>query len=59
VRLVGVEAVDGGPEAVAQPGEAGHLPQVGEQLLDLALQAVDVASRHAPPSVPRRVRSDA
>src|SRR5688572_32271960 len=38
-RIVGDEAVDRGPEAVPQAGKAGHLPEVGEQLLDLPLQA--------------------
>ena len=44
--VVGGEAVDGRPEAVPGPREAGHLPEVGEELLDLPLQAVDVAPRH-------------
>jgi hypothetical protein len=46
VRLVRVEAVDVRPETVPQPGEARHLPEVREQLFDLLLQLVDVASRH-------------
>src|SRR4051812_12427949 len=47
VRLVGVEAVDVRPEPVAEARrETGDLPQVGEQLLDLLLQLVDVAPRH-------------
>ena len=41
--LVGAEAVDLRAEAAAQAREARHLPEVGEQLLDLAREAVDVA----------------
>ena len=37
--------VDRRPEAAAVPHEPRNLPEVGEQLLDLALQPVDVA-RH-------------
>ena len=43
VRVVGVVAVDVRAEAAAQPGEARHLPEVGEELLDLLVQLVDVA----------------
>jgi hypothetical protein len=46
IRVFRDEAVDRGPEPVSQAGEAGHLPEVGEELLDLPLQAVDVAPRH-------------
>src|SRR4051794_35596524 len=35
VRIVGVVAVDVGAEAAPRPREPRHLPQVGEQLLDL------------------------
>lgn len=45
VRLVGVEAVDVRAEAVAQACEAGHLPELGEELFDLLVQPV--ATRHA------------
>ena len=48
VRVVGVEAVDVRPEAVPDAREARHLPEVGEELLDLLLQLVDVAPRHGP-----------
>ena len=41
--LVGAEAVDLRAEAVAQAREARHLPELGEELLDLAREAVDVA----------------
>ena len=51
-RVFGLEAVDGRPEAVPRPREAGHLPEVGEELLDLLLQAVDVAPRHATAAYP-------
>ena len=40
VWVVGVEAVDVGPEASPQSGEARHLPELREQLLDLLLQPV-------------------
>ena len=42
-RVVGPEAVALGAEAVPQAGEARHLPEVGEQLLDLAPEIVDIA----------------
>lgn len=53
-RVLRDEAVDRGPESVPDPGEAGYLPEVGEQLLDLSLQAVDVAPRHCRGDVTRR-----
>ena len=46
VRVVRDVAVDGRPEAVPQTGEAGNLPEVGEELFDLPLQAIDVSARH-------------
>ena len=58
MRIVRDEAVDRGPEAVPQAGEAGHLPEVGEKLFDLPLQAVDVSPRHRV-SVPGCVGFDA
>src|SRR5688572_7551676 len=39
IRVVRDEAVDRGPEPVPEAREAGHLPEVGEELLDLSLQA--------------------
>ncbi len=36
VRLVGVVAVDVRPETPAEPGEPRDLPEIGEELLDLA-----------------------
>jgi hypothetical protein len=45
-RLLGGEAVDRGAEAAPEPGEAGYLPEICEQLLDLPMQAVDVSPRH-------------
>src|SRR2546423_1290841 len=44
VRLVGVKGVDVRPKATARAGEARHLPQVGEELLDLLVQLVDVSA---------------
>ena len=47
MRVLGVEAVDVGPEAVAGAcGEPGHVPEVCEQLLDLRLELVDVTPSH-------------
>jgi NTP pyrophosphatase (non-canonical NTP hydrolase) len=48
VRLVRVVAVDVRPEAAVQPGETRNLPEVREELLDLLLQLVCVASAHRP-----------
>src|SRR6185503_5305278 len=47
------EAVDGGTESAADSGEPRHLPEVGEELLDLPLQAVDVARGHRGDVTPR------
>src|SRR5581483_11837355 len=55
-RVVGAVVVDVGAEAAAQTGEAGHLPHVGEELLEFALQPVDVALAHGT-SVPPGGRS--
>ena len=44
VRLVRVVAVDVRPEAAPQPGEARHLPELGEELLDLGLEALRLAA---------------
>ena len=41
-RVVGAEAVALRPVAAAHSGEARHLPHVREQLLDLALEVVEV-----------------
>ena len=41
-RVIGAEAVDVRAEARAQAREARHLPEVGEQLLDLLLELVHV-----------------
>ena len=55
VRLFGVEAVDVRPEPVARSGEARHVPEIGEQLLDLlselvvVLRAIAERYRHASP----------
>src|SRR5207244_3836468 len=38
-----LEAVDLGPVAALRAREAGHLPEIGEELLDLLLQAIDVS----------------
>ena len=35
-----------GRNPFSDPGEPGYLPEVGEELFDLSLQAVDVAPRH-------------
>jgi hypothetical protein len=43
-RVVGVVRVDGRPEAAPCRGKPRRAPEVGEELLDLALEAVDVAS---------------
>src|SRR5579864_6674873 len=43
-RVVRAEAVALRSEGAAEPGEAGHLPEVGEVLLDLAAEVVEVAS---------------
>jgi hypothetical protein len=40
-RVLGAEAVALRPEAVPQAGESRHLPEVGEELLDLPLKVVD------------------
>jgi len=47
VGLVRVEAVDVRPEPASGCRKPRHLPEVGEQLLDLLLQPVDVPARHA------------
>src|SRR6266550_7090476 len=42
-RVIGAEAIALGPKAAAEPGEAGDLPEIREELLDLALEVVEVA----------------
>ena len=54
MRVVGDVAIDGRPEAVPKTGEAGNLPQVGEELFDLPLQAIDVPARHIAQTTPQR-----
>ena len=63
VRIVGVKAVDvrSEAEAVTRSRETRDVPQVGEQLLDLRLQLVDVPSTHpenVPPGAVRRALED-
>jgi hypothetical protein len=53
VRVARVEAVDIRAEPVPHPREARDLPEVREQLLDLFLQLVDVATRHVGERYPR------
>ena len=58
VRVVRDVAIDGRPEPVPETGEAGNLPQVGEELFDLPLQAIDVSARHiAQTTPPRRIET--
>src|SRR4029453_8376046 len=45
------------PEAAAQPDRARHLPEIREEVLDLALEPVDVAPARHVESVPTRVDS--
>ena len=42
--LLGAVAIDVRPKAAPHPGEAWNLPQVGEELLELFLDAIDVAT---------------
>src|SRR5581483_1245452 len=55
VRVVGVVAIDVRPEAAPLAEEARHLPELGEELLDLFLQPVDVSPRHGSRSIPATV----
>ena len=43
-RVVGAVAVDLGPETLAQAREPRHLPEVSEELLELLVDAADVAA---------------
>ena len=45
---LGAVAVDLGPEPGVAPREAGHLPDLGEELLHLSAQPVDGVTGHAP-----------
>ncbi len=54
VRVLRDVAIDRRPEPVPEPGEARYLPQVGEELFDLPLQAIDVSARHVAHSTPPR-----
>jgi glucose-1-phosphate thymidylyltransferase len=44
-RPLGADDVDQRPEAPAQTGEAGPVPELGDHRFELALQALDVLSR--------------
>ena len=58
-RVLGAVAVDLRAEARAQAREPGNLPEVGKELLDLALQLVEVSlTRHRHERYPRPSRLD-
>jgi hypothetical protein len=50
-----MEAVDVRTEPMSRAGETGYLPEIGDQLFDLLLEPVDVATWHRRNRTQKRV----